>query len=169
MQEANSRGGKVLVLNQFRYLRKSVPQRNRIYWRCGTRGCSVSLHTNFFDVGGEAPHIEIIREPGAHDHAGESDLVATTGLVERMLNVVAADPTLPVRRVYNRIMAELQPGQLQFLPNFNSVKSRLERLRARFMPSIPQTIEAVVVAGEWASTWSGESFLTKTAAQTCRR
>ena len=153
MQVANSRGGKVLVVQQFRYLRnKSVPQRNRIYWRCGTRGCSVSLHTNYFDV---------VKEPGEHGHAGESDLVATTGLVERMLNVVAADPTLPVRRVYNRILAELGPEQLQLLPAFSSIKSRLERRRAKLMPPIPQTVEEVVVEGEWAATWTGEQFLRK--------
>ena len=81
-----------------------------------------------------------------HDHAGESDLVATTGLVERMLNVVAADLTLPKTRAFDRIglLSELAPDQVQFfLPRFDSIKTRLERRRAQ-LSSRPASVDALI-------------------------
>lgn len=158
LQIANSRGGKALILDNFRYLRNRS-RGDRIYWRCARRGCNVWLHTGLLDVGEEDPAIHVLRPPGQHDHAAEEDLVATTALVQQMLEQVAADPTLPVKRVYDQAVA--QAADVGHMPRFESTKSRLERMRATLMPPIPNTIQEVAVEGEWAATWDGEDFLSK--------
>ena len=158
IQVANSRGGKALIIDNYRYLRnKSTVE--VIYWRCAHRGCKVYLHTRWVDVDAPNPDVTVVRPPGEHDHAPEEDLVATTALIEQMLERVAADPTLPIKRVYDEAVA-LAPD-VRHMPPFHAIKSRLERKRASLMPPIPQTVEQVAVEGEWAMTWTGDQFLSK--------
>lgn len=160
LQVANSRGGKALILDEFRYLRNKVKiNENKIYWRCARTGCNVWIHTRWLDVSEADPAIVITRPPGNHDHAGEPDLIATTALIQQMLRQVEADPTVPVKRVYDLIVA--QTADIRHIPPWDAVKSRLERARARLMPPIPHRVEDVAVADEWALTWRGDDFLTK--------
>ena len=77
------------------------------------------------------PDIEVIRAPGDHNHVAEEDLVATTALIQQMLQQVVADPTLPVKRVYDQAVARAPAARLRLMPPFNAVKSRLERKRGR--------------------------------------
>ena len=133
----------------------------KIYWRCARQGCGVWVHTRYLNVDAENPDIVILKPPGDHAHAAEEDLVATTAVKERMLNLVAADPTQPVKpkRVYDQVVAQAPRGQ--HLPTWDSVKTRLERRRASHMPPIPRTVQEVDVQGEWAATWGGDQFLSK--------
>lgn len=105
LQVANSRGGKILILDQFRYVRNKA-HNDKIYWRCATMGCKVYLHTNNFNVQAQDPAIAVLRPPGLHDHLPESDLVATTALIERMLGMVADDLTRPIKRIYDEVIDE---------------------------------------------------------------
>lgn len=54
-----------------------------------------------------------------------------------------------------------QAAEIQHVPPFNAVKTRLERRRARLMPLIPNTLQEVAVEDEWAESWSGDNFLSK--------
>lgn len=60
-------GGKVLVLDNFRYHRHRTNQEN-IRWRCWRLNCRAVLRTNIFDVDNEDPHI-IVHDVGEHVHA----------------------------------------------------------------------------------------------------
>ena len=107
LQVANSRGGEALILEDFRYLKnKSIA--GKIYWRCANRGCNVYLHTNVFDPDEEDPQIQITQQPGAHGHMPDSDLVATTALIEQMLQLVEADPTCPIKRINDQVIIDYQ-------------------------------------------------------------
>jgi FLYWCH zinc finger domain len=46
---ANSRGGIVLLHEDYRYVRNWKSQHKQI-WRCTETGCGAYLHTNLFDV-----------------------------------------------------------------------------------------------------------------------
>ena len=46
---ANSRGGKVLLNQGHRYLRKSTST-TQMRWICASQGCGAYLYTNFFDI-----------------------------------------------------------------------------------------------------------------------
>ena len=108
--------------------------------------------------------------PGHHHHqttarprpcSGGGSGGHRTALVQQMMQRVAAEPTLPVRRVYDQVVARAGRGDLPYMPPFNAVKTRLERARASEMPPIPHNVEEVVIEGEWAQTWDGEPFLAK--------
>ena len=73
------RGGKVLVLEEFRYHRHRTNQQN-IRWGCWRENCRAVLRTNIFDV----------------DFRQE-----VIGEVER-------EPKVPIRRVYNDRRVALQ-------------------------------------------------------------
>lgn len=49
---ANSRGGRVLLHDGFRYAKKSVSSSN-IRWMCTVRGCNAYLYTDLFDISDE--------------------------------------------------------------------------------------------------------------------
>ena len=114
VQVANSRGGKALIFEDYRYLRNKT-RADKIYWRCANRACGVYLTTNAFDVDSEEPEIVIHHRPGQHRHAAEAELVATTALIEQMLREVAADPSLPSKRVYDQVMT--MPNELGLYAN----------------------------------------------------
>ena len=105
IQITNSRGGRSLIIADYRYSSNKVrPQTNKIYWRYARRGCRVyNVTTIFFNVEADNPQINIVNPPGQHHHEEEADLVATTALVEQMLRQVAADPSQPSRRVYDQV------------------------------------------------------------------
>jgi len=46
---ANSRGGSVLLHDDYRYVR-NWKNRNKQVWRCTQAGCGAYVHTNLFDV-----------------------------------------------------------------------------------------------------------------------
>ena len=160
LQVANSRGGKALIINNYRYLRNRSIIGEKIYWRC-TRS-NIYVHTRWLDIDADPPaDIVVLRPPGEHAHAAEDDLVATTALIERMLERVAANATIPIKRVYDEVVAQAAAGEVQNLPPFQAIKSRLERRRASLTPPIPQNVQQVNVEGEWALSWGGQEFLSK--------
>lgn len=54
---ANSRGGRVLLHNGYRYVRKSKSKTEQ-RWVCTVTGCGAFVNTNLFDVmASDHPHI----------------------------------------------------------------------------------------------------------------
>lgn len=53
---ANSRGGRILLHDGFRYARKSKSA-TQIRWICTVYGCRAYAYTNLFDVDDNDPHI----------------------------------------------------------------------------------------------------------------
>lgn len=154
LQEGN-RGGKILINDGYRYQRNKT-KTDKIYWRCWRTTCSAFLHTSVFDIEEDDPNIQIL-QVGDHNHADEGDLIATTSTKQHMLQAVEDDPSKPVRRVYDEVIRDAENDDQ--VPQFNSVRSRLQRRRASLMPPIPQTVEDVVIHNEWAETWRGEDFM----------
>lgn len=79
-------------------------------------------------------------------------------VLKRMQQATTRDPTVPVRRLYN-VAAEEDSGESDEIPSFESVRSRVKRVRAQFMPRIPATIDDVVIDGKWSRTWKNKAFL----------
>jgi hypothetical protein len=71
---------------------------------------------------------------------------------------VSADPTLPVRRQYDKVVAQ-DSSDSDETPLFSSVRSRCKRFRSALLPSIPRSIQDVVIPGEWQRTRKGKKFL----------
>lgn len=103
LQIANSRAGKCLVYEKYRYVRNKV-RNDCIYWRCAEKGCSVFIKTNYVNVEDNgAPNIQILSGPREHGHGDQGSLVATNALVEELIGTVAAEPSRPSKRVYDEV------------------------------------------------------------------
>ena len=89
------------------------------------------------------------------------ELIQREQAFQRMRASIRRDPTKPIKRVYNAAVEELidDDHEEEYIPTFNSLRSRLGRVRASLLPPIPQIIDDVVVEDEWAETWRGDQFL----------
>ena len=156
------RGGKILVLEDFRYHRHRTNQEN-IRWRCWRGNCRAVLRTSIFDVEEENPTI-IVHEVGEHIHPPDSVHVQKAEFRQALTVEVEKVPTTPIRRVYNAQQAhrrrqQQQRGDREIQQGFLSVQSVMARARSCVLLPIPATIEDVSIAGPWAETWGRYNFL----------
>ena len=153
------RGGRILVVEGYRFQRNKT-RGNKIFWRCSRRECRVFIQTNLFDVAAEAPVIHLRNAVPAHNHAPDTDLIQESVFRDRCRAVITEDPTLAVKRVYNRVSREYRrQGHRFVLPEFTRVEKLLRRMRQNVFPGIPQAIADVEIRGPWATTWQGHPFL----------
>ena len=69
-------------------------------------------------------------------------------LVNETKEGINNDVTVPVKRMYNRHIA-------QVLPEFHMILAQLHRARAILVPPKPHNLEDVQIEGEWSVTWQG--------------
>ena len=93
-----------------------------------------------------------------HNHSADA-FAARRGLVLKRIGQAAEqDPTVPVRRMYDRAVDE-DSGNSDELPTFGSVRTRAKRSKMKLLPLIPATIDDVVIDGNWGKTWRNRRFL----------
>jgi hypothetical protein len=103
-------------------------------------------------------HPNVLKEPPPHNHPPDDVSLARRQLLSEMIDSVTADPCAPVRSSYERVLSSTtMPGQ--YAPTYASVESILSRRRRAAFPSVPSTIDEVVIEGEWSRTWSDKPFL----------
>ncbi|KAI8490602.1 hypothetical protein Bbelb_318700 [Branchiostoma belcheri] len=95
-------------------------------------GCSVSPHMN---------------------HGPEDEDVEARRITCRMLATVEADPSQPARRVVH------DEDDIGNVPNFQTVRTQLERRRAALAPPIPYDVADVVIPDQWRETWDGREYV----------
>ncbi|CAG2208063.1 unnamed protein product [Mytilus edulis] len=71
---------------------------------------------------------------------------------------VSADPTKTCRQVYDDVVVNAGPDR-ENIPSYSSVKTSLERRRAREIPPVPHSINDVLIEGRWKRTKDGQRFL----------
>ena len=94
-----------------------------------------------------------------HSHAEEEELITKSKLKRTMEEEVEKDPTKPVHQVFKEQLAANGNTDPDVLPEFQNVSSLLHRRRRSLLPDIPESVEDVVIQGEWAQTWAGLPFL----------
>jgi hypothetical protein len=99
-----------------------------------------------------------VNHADTHCHGPDTFSVRRGLVLKRIQEQVEANPTEPVRRVYDEVIT-IDSGDSDDLPAFQSVRSRAKRFRSKFMPPIPGSIDDVAINGEWCKTWKGRSFL----------
>lgn len=158
--QIGNRGGKVLINDGHRYQKNKVRQ-DTIYWRCWRKTCNAYLKTNAFDLAAQNPNIRMLGPPGLpdHNHGDDTDVIQTSALKIVMAERVAADPSKPVKRVYDEVVADTVEGEQVSIPEFSHVRSKLNRKKAALFPPIPNDVEDLVIRDEWAESWGGSRFL----------
>ena len=77
-----------------------------------------------------------------------------------MREEITRDSTRPIKRVYNEILTETAENiPIENTPEFANVQSALKRTRSSLIPDVPQTVNEVVIEGDWVITWSGRECL----------
>ena len=93
----------------------------------------------------------------AHNHIPDEAGVQRGLLLKRLKSQVGHNPSMPVRRVYDKCANAASVDD--FVPQFGNVRTRIKRFRASYIPPIPQTIDDVNFQGSWCTTWKGDRFL----------
>lgn len=93
-----------------------------------------------------------------HNHAPDLSQVKRGMILKKIQVAVSADPTVPVRRQYDKVLAE-DSSDSDETPLFSNVRSRCKRFRSALLPSIPRSIQEVVITGKWKRTRKGKTFL----------
>lgn len=160
---AGDRGGKVLICDGHRY-HKRGENGDTAHWRCWRYPqCAAKLKTNTFDADAPNPNIRV-RLYEDHIHPPDSERIKKSKFVASLKERATDNPTLPTKRLYDAEVANVHRGaqgggDRPELPQFNSVRSIVQRVREQNVPPIPGTIEDVAIAGPWAVTWLQERHL----------
>ena len=88
-----------------------------------------------FDLDEEDPNIHIF-QVADHNHPDETDLIASSSNKQRMVKAIEADPSKPVKMVYDEVICDAEDDDQ--VPQFNSVLSRLHRSQD-MRPSCPRS------------------------------
>ncbi|CAL8300665.1 unnamed protein product [Boreogadus saida] len=136
------RGGKVLVLDEFRYHRHRTNQQN-IRWRsAGQYSGATSLMVR------KRILTSLCMKAGEHVYPPDRVRVHNADFRQEVIGEVEREPTVPIRRFYNarRVALQqhrtLQGGRDREPPqDFPSVRSVMARARKHVMPPIPPAIE----------------------------
>ena len=92
-----------------------------------------------------------------HNHAPDETSVQRGVLLKKMKSKVRRNPSMPVRRVYDKCANDMDNDD--YTPGFSNVRTRIKRIRSTFIPPIPRTVDDVSFNGTWAETWKGAKFL----------
>ena len=163
---AGDRGGRVLVIDGYRYRRhRSVNA--AIHWRCWRKECNARARTNVFNVD-ELEDVNEIRIFFQEEHAHETDdkIVNRALFRESMREAVKQNPACPIRRVYDAGIADVHRQHVQgggdrppAMDSFHSFRTMLNPTKVKEMPEIPASVEDVNIANPWAETWLHDRFV----------
>ena len=153
-----NRGGKILIFNNSRFRRNQTRQTG-IYWKCDAERCQSRIKTNLFDVNNPLAIINIISSTPHAGHGNPDENIERSRLVRQMREEIRNDPTRTIRSVYDRVVLRAGPGVNPFIPSFQSVRSVLNRERAKHVPPVPRNLAQVNINGLWALTQNQQQYL----------
>lgn len=135
---AGNRGGKILIYEGYRY-NKNKQKGGKIYWRCCRKTCKAYLQTASFDIDEDDPDIRVLSAQ-QHSHADDTRVITSSSLTQRMIDEVLADPTRPIKRIYDEVVRNAEEEE-RHIPDFDHVRSKLHRIRAALVLPIPRHVE----------------------------
>lgn len=94
-----------------------------------------------------------------HNHHPDNKAAGRGVVLKKIREKIATDPTVPVRRVFDKVVDEEICSDSDELPNWEGLRTRAKRMRSKFMPPLPATIDDVDINGPWAETWKSQRFL----------
>jgi hypothetical protein len=96
---------------------------------------------------------------GEHNHPVNESEVQRGLLLKRIHENIQKNSTIPVRRLYDNVMEDVDEEDFAYQPTFGSIETRAKRFRGQFMPAIPRTIADVDIVDNWRKTWNDRNFL----------
>ena len=156
------RKGKILAYRGFIY-QKNRMNANFGYWRCAEKTCRAPLKTNSLDVNNPPARIDVLEVGDHHGHLPDIQEIEKLKVLNTIKSNVAANPTAPIKRMYDDTVSALQrqqnPLDLEDIPIFEDISQTLKRKKTQNVPPIPATIDDVRFNGPWKETWDGQNNL----------
>ena len=154
------RGGMLLSYMQHLYKRNRSTQ-NIIHWECYDKNCNVRLHTQV-----QNPDV-IVTPPGLnHNHGPMIEEIDFLRIRHATVQAVRDDLIAPVPLLYENTLDHLENQNvvsgLYPAPDFNSLRSVLQRERNTNLPAIPTDVDDIdftAIDRRWSRTVNQRRFL----------
>ena len=149
---------RALVYDGYRY-ELNQSRLTAMYWRCCRTGCRASLKTNFVNVANLDSVMQSNGNPPNHNRGSDNIRVERDGVIGKMKD---ARPTMAIKAAYDEVVTQehrnagatgVPPPNI---PDFNSVRSALQRVKKQQCPPIPHTINQVNFPGIYGQTYLRE-------------
>ena len=151
-------GSKVLIYHGFKYQRNKT-NANCIHWCCWRKDCGTFLRTNRLNINDDRANI-VVETEGEHMHDSDAEMIKLDRCKENLRLEIDENPTAIVKRVYDALAVHEHRQAVNvpnIIPTFDSVKSTMDRKRARLVPPIPANVGEDIVEDVWAQTWREEN------------
>ena len=103
------------------------------------------------------PLFKVVQKyPGFHNHSENKENIDAQQFRKNLKGKIDKDPTQVLQTVYDYILSKTK----NTVPCYASVKSTIQRHRAKKLPANPISFETTI-KGKWAKTINGKQFLIK--------
>ncbi|XP_065324901.1 uncharacterized protein LOC135931596 isoform X3 [Gordionus sp. m RMFG-2023] len=153
-QFIKSQKGKLLLFFQNYIYRYAYQKDDRIHYRCRKVGCKASCK---FDG--------IYTTSGLHEHQNEIGQFEKLRTHKVLEDIVAENPLETRHNIYEKALNKrcLETPSIEMypeaMPSFVSIKSTIDRLLQKNRPTLPQSLDELVLLPEYITTNKGEIFL----------
>jgi hypothetical protein len=112
-----------------------------------------------FDLNDMNPNIQILQE-NEHTHEEDDDMIGKNEALYQMKDAVREDATVPIKRVYNKVVRAMNRGggDREHIPEFHRIRTSISRTRLEHVPAVPHTVHDITIEDTWRETWSGDNF-----------
>lgn len=144
-----------LLHNGYRYSKDRKNAAGIQHWKCTVRSCSGRAHST------ETDGLQVLKSTD-HDHEPDYESTLSAKMKAELCQKAAANPTLPMKEVYNQYMDSPDLPTLDddlLEPQLRSCKSQMYRARRHNMPHLPPTRDDIILEGQWATTNDDQPFV----------
>ena len=151
-------GGRIALLDGFRYNQSTLNKTGSIQWRCRIVGYKASITTSAEFV--------VMRGDTTHTHDKQETGINETNQLVRGMRKRAREGLTPLPQYEEErgkiITADLGTSPAEVagkLPFFSSIKTQLYRQRHFLIPQSAKDANVIILNDEWSQTESGEHFI----------
>ena len=155
----SKQGGRIALLDGFRYNQRTINKTGSIQWRCRIVGCKASITTSAAFV--------VMRGDTTHTHDKQETGLNEANQLARGMRKRAREGLTPLPQIYEKERGKIittdlgtSPAEVSGkLPFFSSIKTQLYRQRHFLIFQSAKDANDIIINDEWSQTESGEHFI----------
>lgn len=153
-----------LIWNSYRY-ELNKKRNSGYFWRCCRTDCRASLKTAVVDTQDLNTVVNIIGNQPVHTHGNDSSRLERMHVINQMKEKIVNNSTIPVKQAYDEVVTHHHQNAgevgipLPTIPDFNTVRSSLQRTKQQLCPPLPRDINEVHIPENYRETHLRERYL----------
>ncbi|XP_065323562.1 uncharacterized protein LOC135930664 [Gordionus sp. m RMFG-2023] len=153
-QFINSQKGKRLLFFQNYLYRHDYQKGDRVHYRCRIVGCKASCKLDGIYI-----------TSGLHEHQNEIGVFEKLRTYQVLEDVIAENPLETRHNIYEKVLNKrfLETPNINLypeaMPTYISIKSKIDGLLQKNRPTLPQSMDDIVLLPEYITTNRGDIFL----------